>query len=86
MTEDRAKKVEGVINGTEFFHVQRKNEDFVSAVIRAGGDDCKVTKVEVEEIIAKMKNTGPKTENKTVDTVKESVLEITSIQKLAIAV
>lgn len=80
MTEDRAKEVEGVINGTEFFHVQRKNEDFVSAVIRAGSE-CNITKTEVEEIIAKMKNR--KTENKTVDTVKESVLEMTSIQKLA---
>ena len=52
MTEERLKEVQGVINGTEFFHVQRENEPFADAVVRAGAE-CKITKAEVDEVLAK---------------------------------
>ena len=51
MKEDRAKEVEGIIEGTRFFHVQRSGEDFNAAVIRAG-EDSHITNEEIEEVLS----------------------------------
>jgi hypothetical protein len=51
MTEERLKEICGIVNGTELFHVQRENEAFVDAVVRAGAE-CNVVKAEVEEVLA----------------------------------